>query len=264
MSMNGENDACHFSTACPLLLRERMPGSEALMEEWLRRTPDEELESLVFLLHDWAVNNRDSGFYHLGKYFNQDRPEIEKATDLFRTHRSWICNPARKAPGSYVMLQLFLLYDCLVHVGSIVRGERTMGFLEDPMRGPDCYDVAEIVNNPERHGRVYNYVVVNGMLRIAKKAFYHSETAHARPVTGSGEIAAVRHGGRVSLMINNRSGHYRPLYSSLYDIIDKIRADLNGSGMPEKRQPSVIMSAEYLFNQVKKLMPEARQAEAAA
>src|SRR5688500_2986938 len=116
MSADAMDQTRHFSTACPLFLSERLPGPEALMEEWLRRTPDSGVEDLVMILHDWALNNRERGFYHLGKYFDQDRPQVEQAAALFRANRARLCLPADLPPASYALLELFLLYDCLIHV----------------------------------------------------------------------------------------------------------------------------------------------------
>ena len=186
----------------------RLQGSEALMEQWLRTTRDDDLAPVVYRLHLFAVEHKDKGFYHLGKYFSQGRDALDEATDLFRKHRKKLC---RKQGDDYDMLQLFLLYDCLIHVGSQRCGERTMGYLETPHRHEESLTLKDVLTDKDYVGKALNFVVIGGEVRIRDKNFHHSELSDGKPVEAAGEMLILPgKNGKLRLVVNGRSGHYRP------------------------------------------------------
>ncbi len=217
----------HFSTASATLLQKRMPGPEALMEEWLRRTPDADLKPVVRLLHDWAISNKERGFYHLGKYFDQSRDEIDFAAELFAKKRQELYKAPTKS--GYRMLELFLLYDCLIHTGSIARGEQPMAYLDTPAsKPPETVNALQLLTDAKRHGKIYNFTLHEDGIRIHNKKTYHSEIAMGESVITAGEIGLVMQNGKPEILINWKSGHYRPLPSSLRHAVKQIRRELGG------------------------------------
>lgn len=205
----------HFSAVSPRFFKERTSPSEALLEEWLRRTPDDQLKEIIFFFHDWAVANEGCGFHHLAKCFDQDRAQLDQAIDLFKKHRKNLClpDPADENYKSYSQLQLYLLHDCLIHAASIKqKGGRQISYLKDlPQLPNDIISLSKM-----EMGVVYNYVVINGTFRLGSKHCHHSELALGKPVTAAGEALLTREpDGTYVLVVNHLSGHYRPLTSSM-------------------------------------------------
>jgi hypothetical protein len=204
-------------------------GAEALMEQWLADAPDTQLDHVIARLHEWALAHRDRGFYRFANYFDQAQEEIDAAAKLFRAHRRKLCAPRKD--GLYTQLHLFLLYDCLIHVGSLKHKDRPICYLDKPARNQEFFSIAEVVSDSAWHNRLLNYVVHNGKLKINDKRYYHTELAHGLPVEYAGEIVIVNHRGRPTVLINNQSGHYRPEADGIYiatDLMDEGLASLKG------------------------------------
>lgn len=244
-----KNPSALFTQVSQCLTDGRLRDSEALIEEILSRTPDARLQETIYLLHDWSLSS--SNFKKLAEYFNQDKPEIDSAIELFRRNRDSICNPKAANPDSYPLLQTFLLFDCLMHVFSIKNNRRTIGYLENPPERLDFIKLNELISDERSYGRPFNFSLVGDHLRILDKSFYHSEAAEGLPVEMAGEIAVVKKDGKVFILLSPMSGHYRPHHTSLTkvcSIIDKERDVL------ELQDRSHILSyGDYLTPYIKKI-----------
>lgn len=236
----------HLPRAQPQLF-----GAEALMEMWLRDAPDARLPSVIRSLHGWAMQNSEKGFYHLAKYFDQEPAEIGHAIALFRRHRRKLCKPPQGRDCA--QLHLYLLYDCLIHVGSLQRKVRTIGYLDEPPRKQASHRLPDIADDPAWFNRILNYVVINGVLKIHDKRYYHSELSDGAAVTYAGELALIRTGNRPTILVNNQSGHYRPDAADVHIAMDLVEHGLSGLA-GEKRRVMLVQGA--LVNHLPELKPK--------
>jgi hypothetical protein len=241
-------------------LTDRLKGPEMLLEEMLRRTPDEQLPSMMYLIRDWLVANRDMGFTQLGKYFNQDKQKIDEACTMFKDRRKKYCHPEGLAEGQYPVFELFLLMDCMVYVGAGEAPDRLMGFLTDDSIKPSTkYTPNQLFQDPERHGKIYNFVLQDGQLIINRKTYYHSELATGKPVASSGEIAVIKQDDTLRIHVSSRSGHYRPSHESLELVKDIIVRDLKDNGCTVI--PEILFSTDYLSKDLARITELNKTAE---
>jgi len=236
-----------FSGIDRSLLTTRMPGVEGLAEALLVSAPDERVPDIAYVLHDWFTINRPRGFEKIVKYFDQDKVQIDCAVSLFIQNRQAVCNPKNLKPGQHPLLQLYLLFDCLIQAGSLKRRARTVGYLSTKKKPIKYMNASDFLRNA-KDGQVYNYVIVDGKERIADKRYFHSEVASGDAVEASGESCLKRSpdGHIRSIILSDFSGHYR-IADSAFKMGDIFNRTLNAEPSFSSSRPDVFLTHDSLL-----------------
>ncbi|MDD3371770.1 MAG: hypothetical protein PHE27_08115 [Alphaproteobacteria bacterium] len=237
-----KGSAVYLSETDPALLRNALPGWEGLAEAMLENAPDSQIPNTLYVLHDWFLANRNKGNEQIVKYFDQPKEELDTAASLFVKCRDELCKPKNLKPGEHPLLQFYLMYDCLIHAGALKRRVRGIGYLNKKPRKAAYMD-ADTFLEKGRNGYIYNYVVVDGDLRIGNKLLYHSELAAGRPIEAGGETALKKgpDGEIVSIYINDFSGHYR-----VRDCATKMATHIDDACNGAAMRPNVYLTREPL------------------
>ncbi len=231
-----------LSGADPVLLRSRLPGGEFLLNHMLVQSSDENLPATVYLMHDWALANKGQ-FAAFAKYIDQPKEQIDDAIALFAKNRDEICTPAEPVPGEFPLLPLYLLYDCLMHVGAVVRKEREVGYLSGKFNEAKSIGIEDFLKYGTS-GQVYNYVRIDGELKIASKNYYHSEMADGGPVQGAGEIELTRNvdDSVKKIRLNYFTGHYRVTPDTVDAVVSDVEQAVEQEPAPPQGRPRVFLS----------------------